>query len=233
MKRYGEKATREALKEGAVIRFNEYFTLDGGYRIIKDGEVLGFITFDLFAKLYARGEGDIVKIDAGYSWTEYAAPVVISLEELCAEVEATEDADADADELPTMDTADTIAPKVCYSVMKRHGDNDENKRVLLDGFDIVMECVRASWEDFVDNCYNNECFRLCEIFSTSGAKWAYWRDDEIDADYITKIGDKWQYMNRETGEILTAKQARAQFREDYDGDDDTNPAIFDDYYKKI
>lgn len=190
MKRYGEKATREALKEGAVIRFNEYFTLDGGYRIIKDGEVLGFITYDLFAKLYARGNGDIVKVDAGFSWTDYAAPVVISINELCDEVEGAED--EDEDELPTMDTADTIAPKVCYSVMKRHGDNDKNKRVLLDGFDIVMDCLRASWEDFVYNLHNNECFRLCEIFSTASAKWIYWHDDETGEDFITRIGDKCQ-----------------------------------------
>ena len=41
MKRFGEKATREALAAGAVIRYNDHFTLEAGY--------IG--KYDLFRKL--------------------------------------------------------------------------------------------------------------------------------------------------------------------------------------
>lgn len=80
MKRYGKEATIAILKDGGVIRFNDYFTLDGGYRLYnKDGEKLGYITCDLFSALWRMGEGSIVKIASGYSWSEYAMPVKIEI----------------------------------------------------------------------------------------------------------------------------------------------------------
>lgn len=42
-----------------------------------------------------------------------------------------------------------------------------------------------------------------------------------------------RFMNRETGEVLNYKEARAQFREEYDGDDPTNIITFEEIFKAI
>lgn len=55
MKRYGEKATIEALKNGYYIAYFEWFTNNSGYKIIdKDRNIIGFVTFDLWAKLIQK-----------------------------------------------------------------------------------------------------------------------------------------------------------------------------------
>ncbi len=41
------------------------------------------------------------------------------------------------------------------------------------------------------------------------------------------------YHNKETGELLTYAQMKKQFRDDYDGDDPTNPLGWDEYYDEI
>lgn len=41
------------------------------------------------------------------------------------------------------------------------------------------------------------------------------------------------YMNRETGEILTYKEAVAEAEELYDYGDPTNPLTLDEYYQEI
>jgi len=41
------------------------------------------------------------------------------------------------------------------------------------------------------------------------------------------------YQNRETGEILTEKAMKEQFRDDYDGGDPTNPLSIEEYYEEI
>lgn len=71
MKRFGEKATREALKNGATLRAWDFYTLQAGYRIIIDGEVAGYITSDLFSKLL--NDGTIVKTASAYSYKDYTA----------------------------------------------------------------------------------------------------------------------------------------------------------------
>ena len=38
------------------------------------------------------------------------------------------------------------------------------------------------------------------------------------------------YKNRDTGEILNEIEAKKQWREEYDGDDPTNPARFEEQY---
>lgn len=70
MKRYGEKATREALAAGATIRYNDHFTLEAGYRVMIDGEPAGYIVFDLFCKLLQ--DGTIEKTGSGYAYQEYS-----------------------------------------------------------------------------------------------------------------------------------------------------------------
>lgn len=185
MKRYGIEETRAALKSGAFIREWDFYALNAGYKVTTDGgEILGYITCDLFSKLLKNGE--IVKTSSAYSFTDYAAPVVIDIEEI-------DDESDEQPEPPTMDTPDTIQPKAAYSVhipkLKTKTADSESDRVLLDGGVFVMRCKRREYSDFIDDMRQNECFNLCEIFSTSSAKWAYWRDEEADEDYITKIGD--------------------------------------------
>ena len=41
------------------------------------------------------------------------------------------------------------------------------------------------------------------------------------------------YMNRETGELLTLEEMKNQFREEYDGDDDTNLFDYGEYYTPV
>lgn len=69
MKRLGEKATREALENGAVIREWDWFA-GGGYRVIIDDEGAGYITESLFYKL--KEDGTIEKGCRAYSFTDYA-----------------------------------------------------------------------------------------------------------------------------------------------------------------
>jgi hypothetical protein len=74
MKRYGEKTPREALSNGATIRFYDWYTLSGGYRVMVDGEAVGYITCDLFYKLHQ--DGTVTKTRDGYSYSEYSAAQV-------------------------------------------------------------------------------------------------------------------------------------------------------------
>lgn len=70
MKRYGEKAVREHLANGGRIQYNEWFTLNAGYKVIDDNdEIIGFMTCDLFAKLH--NEKVIKACYNGYAYTNY------------------------------------------------------------------------------------------------------------------------------------------------------------------
>lgn len=86
---------------------------------------------------------------------------------------------------------DTIKPKVCYwigtnkAIKEEYG---ENAKALMDGQNVVMICFKMSLEDYNYNKKENECFEKCEVFTTQkGNKYIYWRDNELDEDYITKI----------------------------------------------
>ena len=86
---------------------------------------------------------------------------------------------------------DTIKAKECYwigsnpEIKREHG---ENVRVLMDGQNVVMLCALRSLEDFQDEKRQNECFRHLETFTTrNGNRYYYWRDEELDEDYITKF----------------------------------------------
>lgn len=93
---------------------------------------------------------------------------------------------------PTMMTADTIQPKSAYGIYflpkDKRTDYPENARLVLDGQDPVMLCYKRDYSEMVEEMNDNECFELCEIFSTAKRKYAYWRDNEIDEDYISVIG---------------------------------------------
>lgn len=86
---------------------------------------------------------------------------------------------------------DTIKAKECYwigknpEIKKEYG---ENARVLMDGQKAVMLCYLRSLEDFQDERRQNECFIHLETFTTrNGNRYHYWRDEELDEDYITKF----------------------------------------------
>ena len=57
-----------------------------------------------------------------------------------------------------------------------------------DGMKPLFVAQKRSYVDYKDEERQNEMFRFCEVFTTDkGNQFIYWRDDEIDADYITKI----------------------------------------------
>lgn len=72
MKRYSEKATREALADGLRIRQYDDPMRGPVYRVMEGNDVLGWITFDLYLKL--KQEGAIERIEYGFMWQDYAAP---------------------------------------------------------------------------------------------------------------------------------------------------------------
>lgn len=53
------------------------------------------------------------------------------------------------------------------------------------------------------------------------------------AKETTNFEDRLKYMNLSTGEVMTERAMRKQFREDYDGDDPTNSLTWEEYYKRI
>ena len=87
MKRFGEKATREALANGAVIRSWDWYTASAGYRVLVNDEVAGYIVSDLFSKLLR--DGSIVCTKNAYSYSDYSAPTAVrDLDAMSARVEA-------------------------------------------------------------------------------------------------------------------------------------------------
>lgn len=85
----------------------------------------------------------------------------------------------------------TIEAKQGY-VIKGAKLKDSNipVNIVKDGEQIIMICDKASFEKYIDECVNgnNECAELCEIFTTvKGNQFIYWRDNELDIDYLTKV----------------------------------------------
>lgn len=88
---------------------------------------------------------------------------------------------------------DTIKAINGYRVLickdKENGEHS-TKRAVYDGTMFVMFAERKGAGDFIDNALENECFELCEVFTTErGGRYVYWRDNELDEDYITRIND--------------------------------------------
>ena len=85
---------------------------------------------------------------------------------------------------------DTITAQTGYSVVRmRHKFTGEKFALLRDGEENVMLALPMTREEFEDNMAGNECFHVVEIFTTKkGNKFYYCRDEEIDADYLVKMG---------------------------------------------
>lgn len=87
---------------------------------------------------------------------------------------------------------DTIKAKIGYSLWTARDPETNEKvdgyRILCDGDEAVMLAKLAKWDEYLYNKDENECFNLCEVFTTQkGNQFIYWRDEEIDQDYLTKV----------------------------------------------
>lgn len=85
----------------------------------------------------------------------------------------------------------TITAKIGYRVKRVvNVITGEHALMVYDGNQPIMVAHAATVEEYTDNRENNEAFCLCEIFKTvKGNTFAYWRDEEVDGDYLTKIGE--------------------------------------------
>ena len=83
----------------------------------------------------------------------------------------------------------TIKAKNGYRVKKvKNIITGEVARAILDGDDILFVAVERTYDDYKEEERDNEMFNRCEIFTTvQGNQYIYWRDEELDADYVTKI----------------------------------------------
>lgn len=83
----------------------------------------------------------------------------------------------------------TIKPKDGYHVKKvKLIDTGEVRYRIDDGEQPLLIAKKRSWDDYLDEKEGNECFHMCEVFTTvKGNQYIYWRDEEIDADYITRV----------------------------------------------
>lgn len=84
---------------------------------------------------------------------------------------------------------DTIKAKHEY-IVKRATDKIEGTefRILYDGDEFVMAAYMMSREDHFANIEDNECYHVCEVFTTrTGKQFVYSRDEELDADYLVNI----------------------------------------------
>ena len=44
-------------------------------------------------------------------------------------------------------------------------------------------------QDHIEEMEGNECYHVCEVFTTiKGNQFIYTRDEEIDEDYLVKVG---------------------------------------------
>lgn len=88
---------------------------------------------------------------------------------------------------------DTIKAKVGYRVRLYKGvevEGYDNPCLLRDGEELVMLANLRPYKDYLDEVVNggNEAARKYEKFTTvKGTQFIYWRDDEADEDYLTKI----------------------------------------------
>lgn len=97
---------------------------------------------------------------------------------------------------------DTIKAKKFYRVcnLKKEGqmwgqasfwfteEEAQHLCMVLDGDEPIMVACLRSFDDYTAELKGNECFHFCERFTTrKGNQFIYWRDEETDTDYITKV----------------------------------------------
>ena len=82
----------------------------------------------------------------------------------------------------------TIKAKVGYEV--RHLKSKPDTIRVYDGDNFLFEGEMRTYEDYVDELVNgnDETAVRCEVFTTvKGNQFVYWRCEEYDEDYLTKI----------------------------------------------
>ena len=82
----------------------------------------------------------------------------------------------------------TIKAKVGYVIWYRR--KEPNKVIICDGDDVLFRGERRSWEDYKEEVLDdgNEMAHKVEVFTTvKGNQFIYWRDEESDEDFITKV----------------------------------------------
>ena len=87
-----------------------------------------------------------------------------------------------------MHMRDTITANVGYVV--RHLKNNPDTIRLYDGDELLFQGTLRTYEDYVDECVcgNDETAVQYEVFTTvKGNQFVYWRSEEFDEDYLTKI----------------------------------------------
>lgn len=150
MKRFGEKAMREALENGAVIREWEWFA-GGGYRVIIDGEGAGYITESLFCKL--KEDGTIEKARQAHSFADYASPAATTEEATKEKTEEEWNAESERVHAATL----AALPDVAKEETEKERTDRENRE----------HCKRIAeeLEQYTDgNVYRcTECGELCTI----------------------------------------------------------------------
>lgn len=84
----------------------------------------------------------------------------------------------------------TIKAKIGYTVHRvKNLDTGEVAHAVYDGDTPVMLAKQRSRASYIDERKGNEAFELCEVFETvDHRRYLYWRDNEIDQDYITFWG---------------------------------------------
>lgn len=79
-----------------------------------------------------------------------------------------------------------------------------------------LETILEDYDDYITgNGYSSKAVADIIINNTNGFE------------------NRLKYMNLSTGEVMTERAMRKQFRDDYDGDDPTNSLTWEEYYKRI
>ena len=82
----------------------------------------------------------------------------------------------------------TIKAKVGYEVRRLKSKPDVIR--VYDGDNFLFQGTLRTYEDYVDECVNgnDETAVQYEVFTTvKGNQFVYWRCEEYDEDYLTKI----------------------------------------------
>lgn len=84
---------------------------------------------------------------------------------------------------------DTIKAKDGYRIVKvKNIITGEEGWRIDDGCTPLFVAQKRTYEDYQDEKRQNECFNQCEVFTTrKGNQFIYWRDEEIDTDFITRV----------------------------------------------
>lgn len=68
MKRYGIKEALTEIENGASITYYDFFTLHAGYKLTREGEILGYLTENTADKII---KGYAYRVRNHYSFTVY------------------------------------------------------------------------------------------------------------------------------------------------------------------